>query len=737
MPRRAGLGMTMAIAALAAATPVPARAQDVAEVEVAPRTVTVAVGQRVEVLASAFDAGGDIVTVPFRWVSSNPEVARVEADPNVAGVASITGVTAGIASVEARVGRRARSVAVQVIAGGQPVAAGMPPGSVLRIEPAAIHLFPTEDIRLTPVFLADDGSPAAPAPLSWQSLRTDVATVTPDGVAVGVSPGQGVIQATTPSGLVSRVTVQVGQAAWAFAEPVLALSPGHSDTLSVIVPEQNRRPVNLRWLSWRSSDPSVVSVTPLGVAIAEGAGRAQIVASGFGQDRAALVSVHRPIAALSVQPAGVDTVLVPLGGAVPFAAAAVAADDSRVPEAPVVWSVADSTVARFDPNTKVVVGRGIGQTRLEVRVPGSTIVKTWTLRVAPAGLVLQPDRLGVALRGRPTLRASYTDSVGKPVAEARDVTWSVADPRILRVEGTGVLLPLSYGVTDVVATSASGRRDTARVYVQGEILITSTRAGSPDIFAFDRDRAAQLHRVTDHPERELAAVYSPDGSRIAFVSDRDGNAALYVANADGTEPHRVTSHSAASGAPDWTPGGDRLVYESATAGTSHIWVIGVDGTGPRQLTEGSRPDFQPAVSPDGSAIAFTSTRDGNYEIYVMTIDGANPRNVTSTPHNETMPAWIGDGVLAFVREERGARDLSRVVVRMPIGGEAEALTSPELAVTDFAVSRAGDLLVVVAPEQGGGGLRPRLFLVPVGGGAPTEVPRADDHDQFATPSIRP
>lgn len=737
MLRSAGLGETLAVAALAAAAPVPARAQEIAELEIAPRTVSIAVGQRVEVLASAFDAGGDIVTVTFRWVSSNPEVARVDPDPSVAGVAYITGVSAGIASVEARVGRRARSVAVQVTGGGVAAAAGFPPGSVLRIEPAAIHLFPTEDVRLRAVFLAEDGSAAAPAPVTWQSLRPDVATVTADGVVVGLSPGQGVIQATTPGGLVSRVTVQVGQAAWAFADPVLALSPGHSDTVSVIVPEQNRRSVNRRWLTWRSSDPSVVTVSLLGVATGVGAGRAQVVATGFGQQGAVSVSVHRPIAALAVQPGDVDTVLVPLGGAVPFAAAAVAADDSPVPEAPVVWSVADSAVARFDLNTKVVVGRGIGHTRLTVRLAGSTITKTWTLRVAPAGLVLRPDRVGVGLRDRPALRAAYTDSEGNPVAEARDVTWSVADPTILRVAGTGVLLPLSYGVTDVIATAASGKRDTARVYVQGEILVTSTRAGSPDVFAFDRDRPAQLRRITDHPGPELAAVYSPDGSRIAFVSDRDGNAELYVANADGTEPRRVTNTPAAESGPDWTPAGDRLVYGSSAGGTSHIWIVGADGTGPRQLTEGSRPDFHPAVSPDGSSIAFTSTRDGNYEIYVMGIDGSNPRNVTSTPHNETVPAWIADGVLAFVREERGARDVSRVVMRLPIGGDAVPLTSPELAVTDFAASRGGDFLVVVAPQQGGGGLRPRLFLMTVGGGPPIEVPRAGDDDQFATPSVRP
>src|SRR2546425_8525705 len=82
---------------------------------------------------------------------------------------------------------------------------------------------------------------------------------------------------------------------------------------------------------------------------------------------------------------------------------------------------------------------------------------------------------------------------------------------------------------------------------------------------------------------------------IAFVSERDGNAEIYVMNADGSNPTRLTNNPAA--------------------------------------------DVDPASSPDGTKIAFASNRDGDYTIYVMNADGSNPRRLTAG----RAPAWSPDG----------------------------------------------------------------------------------------------
>jgi Tol biopolymer transport system component len=81
------------------------------------------------------------------------------------------------------------------------------------------------------------------------------------------------------------------------------------------------------------------------------------------------------------------------------------------------------------------------------------------------------------------------------------------------------------------------------------------------------------------PRRRTATPsWSPDGKRIAFETDRDGNSEIYVMNADGSGQHRLTWHPAGSGYPDWSPGGNRIAFESGRAGGWwQIYVMDADG----------------------------------------------------------------------------------------------------------------------------------------------------------------
>src|SRR3989475_7818404 len=198
------------IVALACSVPGAAAAQNVAEVQVAPPTVTIRVGERSGLLATAFDRIGNVIpTVRIIWSSNNINVARVDNNGTVTGVAN------GVAIIEARVGSRKGTAAVQVVGGtgppppsdgGQQVTqtppttppsdaslAGQPPGSgvatVLRIEPPTIYLLPSENVRAAPRALKDDGYAAAPLPVTWRSLRPDIASVDQNGVVVALPSG--------------------------------------------------------------------------------------------------------------------------------------------------------------------------------------------------------------------------------------------------------------------------------------------------------------------------------------------------------------------------------------------------------------------------------------------------------------------------------------------------------------------------------------------------------------------
>src|SRR5438874_3834580 len=287
------------IVALGFMIPLAASAQNVAEVQVAPPTVTIRVGERSGLLATAFDRIGNVVpTVRIIWSSNNVNIAKVDNN------GTITGVANGIAIIEARAGPRRGQAAVQVVGGsapaqppaappgGPPAApppapppagvdplAGQPPGSgpavALRLEPGVIYLLPSENTRVSPRALRDDGSPAAPVAVTWTSLRSDVASVDQNGNVVALAPGQGTIQANAAGGLTATAPVVVQQADFTVREGTpLMLSPGEVDTLHVVVTTQNSRTVNPLVLQWASSDQSVARVSLAGVVTAAGPGKA-------------------------------------------------------------------------------------------------------------------------------------------------------------------------------------------------------------------------------------------------------------------------------------------------------------------------------------------------------------------------------------------------------------------------------------------------------------------------------
>src|SRR6266446_5590313 len=406
------------IVALALCMPGAAAAQNVAEVQVAPPSLTIRVGERSGLLATAFDRIGNVIpTVRIIWSSNNVNVAKVD------NSGTITGIANGVAIIEARVGARRGQAAVQVTGGatapppappGPPAApppaappgpdpfVGQPPGSgtaaALRLEPGVVYLLASENTRVSPRALREDGSPAAPVLVTWTSLRADVASVDQSGNVVALSPGQGTIQATATGGLTATAPVVVQQADYSVREgATLLLSPGEVDTVHVIVAAQNNRTVNPLVLQWASSDQSVARVSLAGVVTATGPGKATLSVSGLLQSKSIEVSVHQVVAKLSVRPRLADEIQVPLTSTAKFEAQALTAENVAVPEAPLRWSVADPAIASFDVQTGLLTGRAVGKTQLTVRGPGAGLAVTWNVTVIAGSVKFTQPRVGIGL----------------------------------------------------------------------------------------------------------------------------------------------------------------------------------------------------------------------------------------------------------------------------------------------------------------------------------------------------
>lgn len=748
----------LVLVAAALSLPGAAAGQNVAEVQVAPPSITIKVGERTGLLATAFDRAGNVIpTVRVLWSSNNVAVAKVDND------GTVTGVAGGVALIEARVAARKGQAAVQVVGPGAAVAAappapvaptpgaaaattpdvfaGQPPGTgpatVLRIEPPTVYLLPSENTRVAPRALKEDGTPAAPVAVTWKSLRPDIASVDANGVIVALAAGQGTIQVTSAAGLTATAPVVVQQNEIAIAEPSpVSLSPGDVDTLHVVVPTQGGRLVSPLALRWAAADANVARVSLTGVVTAVAPGRTTLSVSGLLQTKTVEIVVHKTVDALAVTPTSKIEVPLPIQGAAKFQVQALAADKSAVPEAPLRWTVADTGLASFDPATGMLTGKRIGKTTLTVKGPGVGLTVTWQIRVIAAALKLSAARVGLPLTRRYALRASFVDDAGGLIGPATGVAWVSDNPAVATVGDDGTVVAAGYGHARITATAPGGRHATTDVFVQGEIVLASSRSGRFQLYAAERSNLAQLRKVADDTAAATEPAFSPDGSRIAFVTARDGLPEIYVMDADGTNAARLTNSPAAEGAPTFTADGQAVVYQSQRTGHRQIFVQPITGSIATQLTQEPADDSRPTVSPDGELIAFVSNRDGNNDIWLMAKDGSNQRNFTKSPQTrEGAPHFLRDGSLAYLLERKdGGRTITQVVRADLVTGKITPLSGSDLVISDFAVSPAGDLLGLVVAVQKN---VYRVYVQTVGaGGAPVPVP-ATGLEQMVSPAFMP
>ena len=162
-----------------------------------------------------------------------------------------------------------------------------------------------------------------------------------------------------------------------------------------------------------------------------------------------------------------------------------------------------------------------------------------------------------------------------------------------------------------------------------------------DLYVMDAD-SANVVRLTEHPERDQRGVFSPDGETIAFVSQRDGDVAVWLMDADGANPRKLVQ----GGQPSFSPDGRRIAFtSSAFDDNDEIYLIDLDGSNRTRLTENRRKlDMFASFSPKGDYLVYNSEEFGGQELMLMRADGQGQTRISIAEETyEQEPVWSPDG----------------------------------------------------------------------------------------------
>jgi len=255
---------------------------------------------------------------------------------------------------------------------------------------------------------------------------------------------------------------------------------------------------------------------------------------------------------------------------------------------------------------------------------------------------------------------------------------------------------------------AAGHRIADSIYekLTGEKGVFSTRVAyvikSGSQFRLqiaDADGQGAVTALTS-TEPIISPVWSPDGSKLAYVSFEKKKPVIYVHALASGQRQVVANFKGSNSAPAWSPDGRKLAVVLSKDGNSQIYSVNADGTGIQRLTQSAGIDTEPRYSPDGGTIYFTSDRGGSPQIYRMGANGGDAQRVTFEGSYNVSPRPSPDGKsLAFISRRDGRFQLAVMDLaskQVQILSDSHKDESPSFA--------PNSRMILIATETGGRGV---------------------------------
>lgn len=156
----------------------------------------------------------------------------------------------------------------------------------------------------------------------------------------------------------------------------------------------------------------------------------------------------------------------------------------------------------------------------------------------------------------------------------------------------------------------------------------------------------------------ISPAWSPDGTKVAYVSFENRKPVVYVQNLLTRQRTVLANYKGSNSAPSWSPDGSHLAVALSRDGLTQSYIVNADGSGLRRLTNTTGIDTEPQFSADGQSIYFTSDRSGGPQIYKMSVTGGEATRVTFKGAYNISPRVAPDGkTLAYISRREGAFQL--------------------------------------------------------------------------------
>lgn len=249
-----------------------------------------------------------------------------------------------------------------------------------------------------------------------------------------------------------------------------------------------------------------------------------------------------------------------------------------------------------------------------------------------------------------------------PNADGRyETRYRLVDIQKQAALGSGALLHTSQQLR------STGHRIADFIYekLTGEPGIFSTRiayvvksGGRYELQIADADGGnAQVALASKEPI--ISPTWSPDNSKIAYVSFEAKKPVVYVHDLATARRHVAANFKGSNSAPAWSPDGKRLAVVLTKDGNSQIYLVNADGSGLTRLTTSGSIDTEPQFSPDGQYVYFTSDRGGSPQIYRVAAGGGDTQRVTYEGSYNTSPRPSPDGKsMAYISRNSGRFQLT-------------------------------------------------------------------------------